>query len=232
MKKNWQNTVLVKTKADDYRPIQYIMQGTGFCGLWFELNTYTFIPRPETEVLVEYIIEKYKNKTTKILDLGTGSGNIAVVLAKRLDTEVYAIDISAEALETAGRNAVRYGVQNRIKFFNTDWFSEIKAAPFDLIVGNPPYISAEEWYSIAPNVKDYEPKTALWAGENGMDAYKVIISQSPQFLAPYGRLILEIGWNQAKAVSAIFKEAGKFTDIEIIKDKQGKDRVITGTASA
>lgn len=218
---------MVLTQADKDKPIQHILGETKFYGLWFSVTEDTFIPRPETEVLVDHIIKKYKGKRNKrLIDLGTGCGNIAVTLAKYLRAEIYAVDISLDALEIAGKNAKRHGVEERVKFICSDWLKDVRSGPFDIIVSNPPYIKQEEWDSLPNNVKDYEPRIALWGGEEGLEHYKKIVSYAAEFLVPGGEIVFEIGWNQGQLVSDLLDKSGIFTNISVKKDLGGNDRIV------
>ena len=217
---------LRQTDLSKDRPIQYILGGTEFCGLWFEVTPDTLIPRPETEVLIEYILKKYEYREVRILDLGTGCGNIAVTLAKNLKAKVYAVDVSIKALSVAARNAVRCKVVDKIEFYCSDWFRGLRIDPVDIIISNPPYIARDEWGSLPSCVKDYEPRIALWGGESGLDHYKVIFSEASRFLVSGGELVLEIGWNQGDLVKNLAGKIGSFTDIKVKKDYEQRDRII------
>lgn len=219
--------VLTQIDLNNDKPIQYILGRAEFCGLWFEVTTDTLIPRPETEVLIEYIVKKYEGREVRILDLGTGCGNIAVALAKNLKARVYAVDVSIKALSVAARNAVKYKVVDKIEFYCSDWFRDLEIDPVDIIVGNPPYIAKHEWSSLPSMVKDYEPRIALWGGENGLDHYKVIFREASRFLVPGGELVLEIGWNQGDLVKNLAGRAGNFANIDVKKDHELRDRVIS-----
>lgn len=218
--------VLAQVNLGEHKPIQYILGGTEFCGLWFEVTADTFIPRPETEVLVEYIIQNYKDREIRVIDLGTGCGNIAVTLAKNLRARVYAVDISIKALKVARQNATRYKVEDRIEFFCSDWFKGLRVNPVNLIVSNPPYIAKQEWPWLPSNVKDYEPRIALWGGEKGIEHYKTILREAAKFLIPGGELVFEIGWNQGNLVRALAESTGGFTNVRVTKDYEGRDRIV------
>ena len=219
---------ITKTTIEEDKPIQYINGGVSFCDLWFEVNNSTLIPRPETEVLIEYIVNKYTNTRIKVIDLGTGSGNIAIVLAKKIEAEVYAVDLSESALETAKRNAKKHNVSDKIKFYNNDWLSDLKLEKVDVIVSNPPYIAEEEWHLLPNNVACYEPKLALFGGKKGLDHYEQIIGSSGSYLVSGGQLIFEIGWNQGKLVCDLMENIGIFKDIKVLKDKEQRNRVVLG----
>jgi release factor glutamine methyltransferase len=186
----------------------------------------TLIPRPETELLVARCLELTKDiKSPRILEIGTGSGNIAVSLTKMDETcTIVALDASREALDVAGLNAVRHGVENRIEFFKNDIFTDPFPEAFDIIVSNPPYIPTWEIATLAGHVKE-EPIGALDGGEDGLDFYKKIISDAPGLLKEHGSLVMEMGYGQSYKIKKLL-EAGGFTDIKIYKDTLNIDRVI------
>lgn len=231
MKKDWYSMVSqMQVYRSDPTPIQYILGGTFFYGEWFLVTPDVLIPRFETEVLVEYVVDKVKNQKSKIknirvLDLGTGCGNIAIILAKRLDCQVYAVDIMDDALYIARRNARMHGVSHKIRFYKSDWYDALDIGPVDIIVSNPPYIAGDQWDSLPIEVKDYEPRIALWGGKDGLEHYRRIISGAKEILRPDGRIVLEIGYNQADTVKGLMEG---FEDIEVIKDQFGIPRVISG----
>jgi len=213
-------------------PIQYILGGTEFMGLRFKLTADVFIPRPETEILVETTIKighrlKVIGERLKILDLGTGSGNIAISLAKFLtDCEIIGIDISGRALKIAENNARLNNVDN-VKFIQGNLFSPFTfhLSPFTLIVSNPPYIPTAEIERLEPELS-FEPHNALDGGSDGLDFYRRIIQESPAHLKGKGFLIMEMGFNQAEAIKKIFRDSGNFKILEVVKDYNDIDRVI------
>lgn len=203
-----------------------------FFGLAFALNAATLEPRPDTELLVELAI-KALPEGGSLLDLGTGTGCIPVaVLANRSDATGLATDISAEALEMARGNATRHGVVDRLGFARGSWFealagNEESVRKFDLIVSNPPYITSTVVETLAPEVKDFDPRLALDGGPDGLAPYRVIAALAQAFLVPGGQVLVEIGYDQGSSVSALFAEHG-FADIVVHKDLNGLDRVISG----
>ncbi|MBL7069320.1 MAG: peptide chain release factor N(5)-glutamine methyltransferase [Candidatus Omnitrophica bacterium] len=203
---------------------------TDFLGLDLHTTKETFIPRPETELLVEVCLgvmqELQADSPLHILDIGTGTGNIAIPLTKiRRDCKIVALDKSEEALAVAGKNAEKFGVLDKIEFVTSDIFSSLaRARKFDIIVSNPPYVSTWEIATLSDCVKD-EPRMALDGGEDGLDFYRRIIADAPGFLKGPGCLIMEIGYNQSFYVKRLLEEA-RFKDIEIFKDSSGIDRVI------
>lgn len=187
-------------------PLQYILGETEFWSLSFAVSPAVLIPRADTEVLVEEALRL--NCGPRILDVGTGSGAIAVSLAHELvDAEVVALDISPEALLVAQANARRNGVDDRIVFLEGD-LARLPEGPFDLIVSNPPYIPAADVDGLMPEVRDFEPRRALDGGLDGLYPYRMLAAQACLCLAPGGWLLVEVGIDQALAVRQMFAEAG------------------------
>jgi release factor glutamine methyltransferase len=213
-----------------YEPVQYIIGSTEFYGLQFEVNPSVLIPRPETEILVETVINNYKySDKIKILDIGCGSGNIAVALAKNLpDAEITTIDVSEEALKIAQTNAIRNEAGN-IKFQLADINSDrlFPNNKFNVLVSNPPYVSGQEFNSLQKEIKMYEPRNAVTDDEDGLRFYKRISEFANQYLVDGGSLFYEIGAGQSDDVKSLMIGNG-FTSIQIIKDYQKIDRVIYG----
>ncbi|KXZ40540.1 release factor glutamine methyltransferase [Alkalithermobacter thermoalcaliphilus JW-YL-7 = DSM 7308] len=212
------------------RPVQYILGKQEFMGLDFYVEEGVLIPRADTEVLVEEVINICKNiKNPTILDIGVGSGAISVSLAKYIkDCKVYSLDISEKALDIARKNAKANGVCDKITFIYSDLFSSLdKDLKFDIIVSNPPYIKKEEFETLDIKVKNFEPEIALLAEDNGLIFYKKITKEGYNYLKKGAVLAYEVGHDQAKDVGAIMKENG-FFDIRYVKDLQGIDRVVIG----
>jgi release factor glutamine methyltransferase len=213
------------------RPVAYIVGNREFMGLDFFVKEGVLIPRPDTEVLVEQIIELCKNKDkVEILDIGTGSGAITVSLAKYIEkSTIKSLDISDIPLEVGKKNAMNNDVDNKIEFIKSDLFSSIKDKniKFDVIVSNPPYIPKKDMDTLHTQVKDYEPYNALEGGIDGLDFYRDITDQSKCYLKEDGILAYEVGHDQAKDVSDIMKDNG-YTKIYTKKDIQGIDRVVIG----
>jgi release factor glutamine methyltransferase len=209
-------------------PLQYILGVTEFMGLEFKVDKRALIPRSETEILVESAIEQLKaigKISPKILDLGTGSGCIAVSIARLFPRAiVWASDISSQALELAKKNAGLHNVE--IKFLQADLFSgpKIKKEKFDLIISNPPYVTTSQLSSL-PRELSFEPQLALAAGVDGLNFYRRIICQAAAHLNDIGSLAFEIGANQAQTVKVMLAK-GNFSDIRIIKDYNGVKRVV------
>lgn len=213
-------------------PIAYILKKKDFYGETFYVNKNVLIPRPETEILVDMaiqLIEKIE-KPVSILDIGTGSGIIAIVLAKRVGAFVTAVDSSPKALYVLKKNIALHGVGDRVVPVGADLFP-VQDEAFDLIVTNPPYIPEEEWKELDPMVRDYEPKVALVAGEDGLRIIRRIIGGASRFLKPGGQLLMEIGYNQAQRVHELFEKAG-FQDISIHEDFNHIPRVVIGNFNA
>jgi len=216
-------------------PLQYILKNQEFWSINLKVDTRALIPRPETELLVEqclFILSKTPfSQTLSILEIGTGSGAIAIALAKeKKDIFLVATDISRDALGLARENAESAGVQNQIKFVNGDLFDPFclfkKRGPFDLILSNPPYINRPEIHTLAKDVRDYEPIIALDGGEDGLDFYRRIISQAPFYLREKGWLLLEIGQGQSKKVAEQIERRGVFLKPQILPDLSGIERVV------
>lgn len=203
-------------------PIQYIIGKQEFMGIDFVVDKRVLIPQPDTEILVEKVIEICKNlKEPNILDLCTGSGAIAVSLNKFLkEAKITASDISKETLEIAKIN----DKQGEIHFIESNLFENIEEK-FDVIVSNPPYIKTEEIQTLSKEVQN-EPHLALDGGQDGLKFYREIIKEAHKYLKPKGYLCLEIGEDQKEEVIELIKEAKKYTDIQIYKDLGGNDRVI------
>ena len=207
-------------------PIGYIFGKTNFFGYDLKVTPEVLIPRLDTEILVEKVVGDI-NKTNNIhsvLDIGTGSGAIAVVIAKETNSKVTAVDISKEALEIAKQNAKSNDAE--IEFIESNLFQNLTGKKFDIIVSNPPYIESKVVETLDEEVKNNEPMLALDGGEDGLDFYKKIVEKSPLFLNCGGRLYFEIGYNQAEAVSKLMQKC--FKNIEVLKDYEGNDRVVLG----
>ncbi len=223
----------LKRRAN-HEPIQYILEETEFYSLKLKLNRHTLIPRPETEILVDTVIDNCKKfedqeKTIRILDIGTGSGNIAISLAKNLKRAfITAIDIQNEALQIAKINAEYHQVDHKIEFLKRDIFTENLdfSCIFHVIVSNPPYISKHEFEALPKEVKDYEPYIALNGGPDGLTFHRRLAQLSKQFLMSDGIIAIEIETFQSDKVKQLFSETELFRQIEIIKDLNGLPRVL------
>ncbi|CEQ25733.1 peptide chain release factor N(5)-glutamine methyltransferase [Paraclostridium sordellii] len=213
------------------RPIAYIVKNREFMALDFYVEEGVLIPRPDTEPLVEEVIELSKEmKDVTIVDIGTGSGAISVSLAKYIkNSYVYSLDISDKALSIGKKNAVNNEVDDKIEFIKSDVFTGIKDRnlKLDIIVSNPPYIKKEDIKTLHTQVKDYEPYIALEGGEDGLDFYRTITEESLKYLKSNGILAFEVGHDQANDVCTIMENHG-YKKIYTKKDLQGIDRVVIG----
>lgn len=255
--------VLIARRAAG-EPTQYLTGHQEFWGVEFEVNPSVLIPRPETEHVVESALKRLSLRTDKIVsrdaadtrniriaDVGTGSGCIAVALAKELpNAEIVATDISKEALAVAARNALRHGVADRVHFIHTDLLGALvtgeervtsheprpephhspitthQSQPFDLIVSNPPYVARDDTSSLPPEVREHEPAMALFGGATGIEIYDRLIEQAVPLLVPGGSLVLELGYNSAPHVRSLLENPA-WCNIEITDDLAGIPRVIT-----
>ena len=221
-----------KLRAKTRMPIQHIIGFADFMGEKFIVNKYVLIPRDETEILVRKAIEIInKNKFKMALDVGTGSGIIACMVAKYTDCQIIGLDISKEALNTALDNASKLNLFNKAIFRKSDIFSNVKPnEKFDIIISNPPYIPLSEKTKIQKEVT-FDPEIALYTkDEKGLEYYEKITKDAPKILNKDGYLLFELGINQSLCVENIMKNNG-FSEIEIIKDLSGIDRVICGKIS-
>lgn len=207
----------------DRRPMSHITGARDFYGRRFLVDERVLDPRPETECLIEAAL---RQPFHEVLDLGTGSGCILLsLLAERPEATGIGTDISAAALEVAQRNADALGVVARCALMESNWFDSV-GGEYDLIVSNPPYIAVSEIAELAPELA-YEPRMALTDEGDGLGAYRIIVPGAPAHLRAGGRLMVEIGWTQGHMVAGMFAEAG-FTDVQILPDLDGRDRVIKG----
>ncbi|MCG8528372.1 MAG: peptide chain release factor N(5)-glutamine methyltransferase [Opitutales bacterium] len=205
-------------------PLQYILGEVDFRGIELKVDSRALIPRPETEELVDWILEDHSSQSVNsILDLGTGTGAIPCALAAEFKAaEILAVDYSADALSLARENVESLGLNDRIQLLRSDWFSDVEGE-FDVVVSNPPYLSDEEYDDTAPELLRYEPRMALTSGKSGLEAIERIISQSSDHLKTDGSLYLETGINQNEAIVEIVNRLGGLT-VQFRKDLAGKDR--------
>ena len=210
-----------------HEPVQYILGEQEFFGLKFLVTPDVLIPRPETEHLVEAtLVRAVHNRPLRIVDVGTGSGAVAVALAHAMPkAQVTALDISAAALAVALENAQRHGVEQRIRFVQSDLLAAIAPAAvvneqFDIVVSNPPYVAKNEL--LEPQVRDYEPAAALFAGPDGLDIYRRLIPQAHSALRPGGWLLMEIGHCQRDALAELLTG---WKNVSFVGDLQGIPRV-------
>ena len=205
-------------------PAQYIIGHAEFFGMQLKVDERVLIPRPETEELVDLILTENPEKNLKVLDIGTGSGAIALALAKnRPDWSVTAADISEDALELATENAKRQNLD--LTFIRTDCFSEI-SSKYDIIVSNPPYISRSDEVEVGLNVLHSEPHLALFADEDGLAIYRRIAEDSKDYLNDGGKIYLEIGYKQGQSVPSLFMENLPEKRVRTLKDQFGQDRMV------
>ncbi len=219
------NLYIEKRKKQE--PVAYIINKVEFMGLDFYVDSNTLIPRPDTEVLVEKVLElttinNYKN----FLEIGIGSGCISVSLAKLGGLTGLGVDIMDNCVTIATKNALTNEVSEKIFFKNSDLFNKI-SEKYDIIVSNPPYINKVDMEGLLPNVKDYEPHTALFGGDDGLYFYREIVNNAKNYLNPKGLLAFEIGYDQGQAVSEMMIIQG-FKSVEIFKDLYKQDRVVIG----
>ena len=219
-------------------PVQYITGKQEFRSLTFEVDPHVLIPRPESELLVEYGVQWARNwaklrGTSNLwcLDVGAGSGNLGISLLHELP--VYgacAIDSSQAALKVATRNAQQLGVADRWHGLCGDLVESLQSCSkrFAVCVANLPYVAAAEWRALSPHIKDHEPAAALLGGVDGLDVMRRLIASAPAVLAPQGMLLLEVGWRQADAVKALMRQTARFEAVGVHQDFAGIDRVVWG----
>ncbi len=208
-------------------PVSYILGTREFWGMPFEVGPDVLIPRPETEFIVEEVLALApRDARPLIVDVGTGSGCIAVVLAHEIPgARVIATDLSRHALGVARRNAVRHGVGGRVRFVETSFLDGI-ANPVDIIVSNPPYVPSVSHPALSPEVRDYEPPVAVFAGEDGLDALRSVLVGAASALAPGGWLVMEFGCGQDDGVVALVNEVPELDVVKIRHDLQDIPRTI------
>jgi release factor glutamine methyltransferase len=226
---------MVKRRAAG-EPLQYIIGEAEFCGLKFMVDKRVLIPRPETELLVEAVVERLKAADgalggralpVRIVDVGTGSGCIAIALAKELpNAEITALDVSKDALEVARGNAALHQVKKNTRFLESDLLEELPdSLRVDAVVSNPPYVADGEMAKLPKEVRDFEPVRALAAGEDGLKVIRRLVMNARRFLSPSGFVALELGTGQRPAVEEFFGQQG-YEVVEVVKDLQGHERVI------
>lgn len=214
-------------RRSEHEPIQYILGETEFYGLKFSVDKSVLIPRSDTEILVQTAVEYIKDKPLSVFEIGTGSGCIAVSLAKKCkNINITACDISDEALKLAALNAKVNGVAEKIKFINMDILKKFPDSKFDVIISNPPYISKTVIESLDKQVKDFERLGALTDGGDGLTFYRRINEIIPEILKQGGSVFLEIGYDQAESVKSIYEKSLK--EVKTSRDYSGNNRVFTG----
>ena len=211
----------------DHEPVSYIVGHREFWSLTFKVTPDCLIPRPETEHLVATTLKicEQLDAPVRILEIGTGCGAVVICLARELrGARLVATDISDQALSIAGENARLHGVEGQIAFVHSDLFPEGETG-FEIIVSNPPYVPTEEIFGLAPEVRDYEPFTALDGGEDGLHFFRALADRARCYLVKGGWLVMEMGINQGSPVRAILQEHG-YTNFESVRDHSGLERVM------
>lgn len=215
-----------------HEPLQYILGTQDFCGRAFEVGPAVLIPRPETELLVEETVRLSRGRgPVTVIDVGTGSGCLAVSVAKAIPgSRVWAIDVSDSALEVARRNIRRHGVDDSVTLLRGDLFDPLEAWALagraDVILSNPPYIAESDWAALPPDVALYEPRTALDGGPDGLRVHRRLVESAPRWLTPGGWLVLEIGQDQQQALMDCVRASGQYQTVVVRKDERGLDRVV------
>lgn len=219
----------------DGEPIQYILREQDFYGRLFRVSPDVLIPRPETEILVENVLCEADrigdNRSLTVCDVGTGSGVLAVTMAaERPHWTVWATDISPAALDVARENARRNGVDGRIRFYQGQWLSPLlqRGVRVDIVISNPPYIPSKEISGLERQVRDFEPRVALDGGEDGLDAYRLIIAQIPDVLRLPGLVAFEVGRGQSRHVAELLERLPLSVSVSIFPDLAGIERVVLG----
>ncbi|MGE4352261.1 MAG: peptide chain release factor N(5)-glutamine methyltransferase [Bdellovibrionales bacterium] len=214
-------------------PVARILGHREFWGLSFELNEATLEPRPDSETLIEAVLgtAKITGAPHSILDLGTGSGCLLLSLLHEWPhASGVGVDQSEQALDQASKNAAALGLHDRVSFQKSDWFDAV-SCQFDLIISNPPYIPTCDLGDLEPEVREFDPLAALNGGTDGLNPYRIIVPQAPDFLTERGALFVEVGIGQAQAVCELFHESG-FTDLNTAHDLGGIERVVSGNLKA
>lgn len=214
-------------------PVSRILGRKAFWKLVFQVTPGVLSPRPDTETIVDLALKRFpETQRFDVLDMGVGSGAILLsILAERPAAKGLGTDVSDDALAVARDNAARLGLGDRAAFLHTPWAEGLGDASFDLVVSNPPYIATPELDALEPEVRDHDPRLALDGGPDGLDAYRAVVPETLRVLKPDGLFFVEIGWTQAGAVSALFREAGA-EDVQVVRDLGDRDRVVAGRKKA
>jgi release factor glutamine methyltransferase len=229
----WASAMALLRRRTMREPLQYILGTQEFCGLDFNVSPDALIPRPETELLVEEVVRECAAVSSPaIADIGTGSGCIAVALAKKLpDAQLYAIDISNSALGLARRNAARHAIEERLKFLHGDLLEPIEQlglrGGLTTIVSNPPYIADGDLKALPPEVAEHEPKVALSGGPDGLSIYRRLFHDAREYLISGGLLVLEIGYGQTDRVRRLATDLYGYRLVRTLADQAGIERVLT-----
>jgi release factor glutamine methyltransferase len=210
-------------------PVSQILGRKGFWKIMLNVSADVLTPRPDTETLVERVLREFPaGRAFSLLDLGVGSGAILLaILAERPAAKGLGIDVSEEALAVARENAANLGLAGRVALLRGDWTRGLGDAGFDLVVANPPYIPSGDIAALEPEVRDHEPRLALDGGPDGLAAYRLLAPEILRVLRPGGRFAVEIGFDQARAVEALFEAAGADA-VETVQDLALRDRVVLG----
>ncbi len=210
-------------------PVARILGRKGFWKIALGLSPSVLVPRPDTETVVQVALEAFEeHRHFSVLDLGVGSGAILLaILAERPNARGLGVDVSDDALAVARENAANLGLQGRAALLRGDWTAGLEGETFDLVVSNPPYIATAVIETLEPEVRDHEPRLALDGGADGLDAYRILAPEVLRMLKPGGIFVVEIGFDQSKAVEALFREAGG-AEVRTVKDLANRDRVVTG----
>ena len=213
-------------------PLQYILGTQEFCGLEFHVNPAVLIPRPESELLVEYVVQRISaEQPATIVDVCTGSGCIAVAIARqRPRARLIATDLSSRALDVARQNAIRHSAGERMIWLEGNLLGALAGqrleGQVDVIVSNPPYIAEADWATLQPEVRLFEPRGALIAGPKGTELHERLLREAGRYLSPGGALILEIGTGQARAIRQIVEQLSGYRFLRLIYDEAGLERVV------
>lgn len=232
-KKEWESYRSLVQRRSLHEPFAYIAGEKEFCGFCFMVNKSVLIPRPETELLVEAAVSWVKKsfargKGVRLLEHGTGSGAVAVSLALLLpEAQIWATEISADALKVAESNARRHAVEERVTFFHGNFWQNLpEDLLYDAVITNPPYIPRQELSKLSPGVRCYEPRLALDGGDDGLDAYRSILRGLPEKLIAGGLFAVEMGWSQRVSLEAFLWSSGAFSRLEVLRDYAGHERIL------
>ncbi|MBO5923645.1 MAG: peptide chain release factor N(5)-glutamine methyltransferase [Lentisphaeria bacterium] len=221
----WAKGLEIIERRLNNEPWQYIFERAYFRDLVLHVTSAVLIPRPETELLVDWVLDILPERG-KVLDMGTGSGAIALSVAtERADSQVTASDVSSEALAVAMKNAQTIA-PDKVRFLQSNLFENLAGEKFDVIAANLPYVTEEEHLTLSPEVKLFEPKLALTSGADGLDLIRQTVTQAADYLAPHGAIILEMSSNQTETVAELFCETLQYCAIEIKKDYTDRNRFV------